>query len=242
MPAPDGAISATDCAGRELEARAVQDLDRRFAPPVPALHAIERERGDARGLIHSAAPRPDRAWLRARTDRSSPRSDRKSASATTASTSRASTARGQLRQEIEFGRKEVGAGKPAQALADRLDVVGDEEPEHEADGSADEPDRRAGDEKDAHDRAPRRAHGAEDCDGARLVLHQHDEAGDDVERSHQHDQRQNGEHHIALDRQHVEKAAVELAPVGVDHRPLLRRLDFFAASRPCRRDRRHRLR
>jgi hypothetical protein len=48
-------------AGRELEARAVEDLDRRFAPPISALHSIERKRGDARGLIHSAAPRPDRA-------------------------------------------------------------------------------------------------------------------------------------------------------------------------------------
>ena len=32
-----------------------------------------------------------------------------------------------------------------------------------------------------------------------LVLHQHDEAGDDVERRHQDDQRQDQEHHIALD-------------------------------------------
>src|SRR5271167_1227365 len=66
--------------------------------------------------------------------------------------------RGQLRQEIEFGRKEVGAGDPAQTLADRLDVVGDQEPEHEADGGADKSDGRASDEKNAHDRAARRAH------------------------------------------------------------------------------------
>ncbi len=36
---------------------------------------------------------------------------------------------------------------------------------------------------------------------------------------------QNGEHYVALDRQNVEKAAVELAPISVDHRPLLGRLD-----------------
>ena len=28
------------------------------------------------------------------------------------------------------------------------------------------------------------------------------------------------EHHVGFDRQHVEEALVELAPVGVDHRPL----------------------
>ncbi len=41
----------------------------------------------------------------------------------------------------------------------------------------------------------------------RLVLHQHDQAGDDVERRHQDDQGQDQEHHIALDLQRVEEAA-----------------------------------
>ena len=33
----------------------------------------------------------------------------------------------------------------------------------------------------------------------RLVLHQHDQAGDDVERGDQDDQRQDQEHDVALD-------------------------------------------
>ena len=47
-----------------------------------------------------------------------------------------------------------------------------------------------------------------------LVLHQHDQAGDDVERSHQHDQRQDEEHHVALDLERAEEGLVALPPVG----------------------------
>ncbi len=56
-----------------------------------------------------------------------------------------------------------------------------------------------------------------------LVLHQHDQAGDDVERRHQHDQRQDQEHHVALDLQRVEEGRVALPPVDDEDRPLARR-------------------
>src|SRR3984885_5134494 len=59
-------------ARRKLERGPVEDLDRRIAATIPTLHIIERQCGDTRLIIHIAAPRPDRAWLRARTDRSSP--------------------------------------------------------------------------------------------------------------------------------------------------------------------------
>ena len=73
-------------------------------------------------------------------------------------------------------------------------------------------DGRAGHEEDALDRAARRAHGAQDGDVVPLVLHQHDQAGDDVERRDQDDQRQDQEHDIALDRERGEKSLVALLP------------------------------
>ena len=98
-------------------------------------------------------------------------------------------------------------------------------PSSDAGQRADDADRRAGHEEDAQDRAARRAHGAQDGDVAALVLHQHDQAGDDVERRDQHDQRQDQEHDVALDLQRREEGLVALAPVGDEDRPLRRRLD-----------------
>ena len=46
-----------------------------------------------------------------------------------------------------------------------------------------------------------------------LVLHQHDQAGDDVEGRDQDDQRQDQEHDVALDLERVEEARVRLLPV-----------------------------
>ncbi len=79
---------------------------------------------------------------------------------------------------------------------------------------ADDADRGTGHEEDAHDGAGRRAHGAQDGDVAALVLHQHDQAGDDVQRRDQNDQRQDHEHHIALHLQGGEERLVALAPIG----------------------------
>ena len=78
-------------AGPEREVRAVQHLDHRLAAPVAARDVLAaRGAGGARRLIHSAAPRPDRAAPRARTDRSSPRAKAAAPSTTTAITSAAS--------------------------------------------------------------------------------------------------------------------------------------------------------
>ena len=54
----------------------------------------------------------------------------------------------------------------------------------------DHADAHAGDQEDAHHRAARGAHGAQDGDVGRFVLHQHVEARDDVERGHHDDQPQ----------------------------------------------------
>ena len=52
-----------------------------------------------------------------------------------------------------------------------------------------------------------------------FVLHQHDQAGHDIERRHQHDQGQDQEHHVALDLERVEEGGVALAPVDHVDRP-----------------------
>ena len=79
-------------------------------------------------------------------------------------------------------------------------------PMMKADDGAEDADAGAGDQEDPHHGAARRAHGAQDGDVAGLVLHQHDQAGNDVQRRHQDDQRQDQEHHIALDLQRFEQA------------------------------------
>ena len=58
-----------------------------------------------------------------------------------------------------------------------------------------------------------------------LVLHQHDQAGDDVERRDQDDQRQDEEHDVALDLERREEGAVALPPVGEHDRALGRLVD-----------------
>ena len=108
-------------------------------------------------------------------------------------------ARRQLRQEVELGREQIASGQPAQALA----------------GSARRCRRRSAPStrpqavptkpivapviRKMRMIAPRVAPIVRSTAiAARLVLHQHDQAGDDVERRHQHDQRQDREHHVAL--------------------------------------------
>ena len=51
-----------------------------------------------------------------------------------------------------------------------------------------------------------------------LVLHQHDQAGGDVERRHDHDDRQDQEHHVALHLQRIEERGIALAPVDHEDR------------------------
>ena len=94
----------------------------------------------------------------------------------------------------------------------------------EAGQRADHADRGAAEQEDAQDRAAARAHGAQDGDVAALVLHQHDQAGDDVEGGDQDDQRQDQEHDVALDLHELEEAAIGVLPVGDAQRPFGQRL------------------
>ncbi len=73
LPAPEGAISATDWPGQSARLGAAQHFDGRFAAPVAALDLIEPSAGQRPALIHSEAPRPDRAAPPATRDRSSRR-------------------------------------------------------------------------------------------------------------------------------------------------------------------------
>ena len=83
--------------------------------------------------------------------------------------------------------------------------------DHAGDRS-DNADGRAGHEEDALDGASRRTHGAQDRDVVRLVLHQHDHAGNDIEGGDEDDERQDEEHHVALDRERGEEGLVAALP------------------------------
>ena len=52
-----------------------------------------------------------------------------------------------------------------------------------------------------------------------LVLHQHDQARNDVQRGHQHDQGEDQEHHVAFDLKCGEKGRGTPAPIDQEHRP-----------------------
>ena len=99
-------------------------------------------------------------------------------------------------------------------------------PSGNAGDSADNADCRTRHEEDAHDRPGGRAHGAQNGDVASLVLHQHDQAGNDVECGDEDDQRQDHEHDVALDLQRREEGLVDLSPVGEKDLPPRRRLDL----------------
>ena len=131
LPAPDGATSATDLARRRARGRrrAGPRAARRPAP-IAALDASSRRAPGRRprrtSFIAQRLDRiePGRAPGR---DRASPASDRTSAISDDRRRPRVgSISRGQLRQEIELGREQIGAGEPGADLADRLDVDGDE--------------------------------------------------------------------------------------------------------------------
>ena len=89
----------------------------------------------------------------------------------------------------------------------------------------------AAEEEHAQDRAAGGAHGAHDGDVAALALHQHGDAGDDVEGGDQDDQGQDQEHHVALDLERGE----EMASWAAASRPAGRRSPMRAAGRAGRR-------
>src|SRR5579872_3387554 len=107
-------------------------------------------------------------------------------------------------------------------MANSFDIMRDKEAKEYADEGAAETDRRAGDQENAHHGAARRAHSAQDGDVPRLILHQHDQAGDNVQCGDENDQCQNREHDVALDSQSVEESLIALAPIDHDDRPLQR--------------------
>src|ERR1700722_14847121 len=169
FPAPDGAISATDWPGASSSDAPFRTST--VVSPRPYRRSTLSSVSAATRACSFIAQRLDRIELgRApgRIDRRSERQDQRNRD--DRENVRRFDARGQLRQEVELRRKEIGASDPAQTLADRLDVVGDQEPKREPNAGADEPDGRARDEKDAHDGAARRAHCAQDSDGAGFVL------------------------------------------------------------------------
>src|SRR5690606_16568948 len=98
---------------------------------------------------------------------------------------------------------------------DRIDVEAEQEAKDDPRDRSDDADAGAAHQEDAHDHAARGAHGPQHRDVAPLVLHQHDQAGDYVERRHQDDQGEDQEHDVALDLKRVEEAGVGPLP---DHR------------------------
>ena len=120
---------------------------------------------------------------------------------------------GQLGEEIELGRKQLGVGQPGEKAADRFNVEAHQERQQEPDERADHTHRRAGHHEHAHDRALRRAHGAQNADVVALVLHQHDQPRRDVERGDDDDDGEDQKHHVALDLQRIKERGVALAPV-----------------------------
>src|SRR4029077_17276279 len=126
----------------------------------------------------------------------------------------------EMREEIELWRKQFRVGEPGQKLPDALDVETYDHTEHEADNGADYSDGGARDQEHAHDRTLGRANRAQDGDVLPLVLHQHDQAGDDIKCSDQNDERQDQEHHVALNLQRIEERRVALPPVDHENRPL----------------------
>src|SRR5271156_3521177 len=144
FPAPDGAISATDWPGES--SRLAPFRTSIVVSPRPYLRSTPSSVSAATRAASFIAERLDRIELGCapgRIDRRREREDERHRDHRDHVPG--FDARGQLRQEIEFGRKEIGAGEPTQALPDWLDIVGDDEAKREADGGADEPDRRAGD-------------------------------------------------------------------------------------------------
>src|ERR1700722_7388116 len=169
FPAPDGAMSATDWPGASSSEAPFRTST--VVSPRPYRRSTLSSVSAATRAWSFIAQRLDRIELgRApgRIDRRRERQDQRNRD--DGENVRHFDARGQLRQEIELRGKEIGAGDPAQTLADRLDIVSDKQAKREADARADEPDGRAGDKKDAHDRAARCAHPAPHSEALAFVL------------------------------------------------------------------------
>src|SRR5262249_37588325 len=105
-------------------------------------------------------------------------------------------------------------------LPDAFNVETNDYAKHEPYDRPDHPDGSAGNQEYTHDRTLGCTHCAQDGNVLPFILDQHDQSGNDVERSDQHDQRQNKEHHVALDLQSVEERRIALSPIDHEDRPL----------------------
>ena len=229
LPAPDGATSATISPRLQREIGAVQDGQLARALDVVALDALQF---DDASRVHSYRSASTGSSLAARqAGNSVARKDSTSAIRTTETVSLDIHLGRQLAQEIELGIEQHGARQPGEELRGCASTLRQTTtPSSDAGERAGDADRRARHQEDAHHRAARRAHGAQDGDVAALVLHQHDQAGDDVERGDQHDQRQDHEHDVALDLQRREEGLVALPPVGDEDLAARRYLDGWRSA------------
>ena len=99
---------------------------------------------------------------------------------------------------------------PAHQLAD---VKRRNHAQHAADQGADNTDHRTLHHKDGHDLARRGTNGAQDRDISALVVHHHDQRGDDIESSHGHDHQQQQANHGFFHFHGAEQTALGVGPV-----------------------------
>src|SRR5690606_7799727 len=98
-------------------------------------------------------------------------------------------------------------------LPQALDIEADDNAQNDTGYRAGNANGSARHQEYAHHRATGCAHSPQDRDIVPLVLHQHDKAGNDVQRSNKNDKRQDHEHDIAFDFQRREECLIALAPV-----------------------------
>src|SRR5690606_12549673 len=120
---------------------------------------------------------------------------------------------GKAGEEIDLGIEDLGACYAFDPLLNRLDVVGKDDSQNHPEQGPEQSHRGAAHEKNAKDHPAGRTHGAQDRDVPSLSLNQHVLAGEDIEGSHQDDQRKDDEHHVPLHRQGVDDRGMRLLPV-----------------------------
>ena len=128
----------------------------------------------------------------------------------------------QMGQVIDLRAEHFAACCGLYPALDRFDIQAEQHADHDAQHRAGHTHARPAHEKDAQHRAPPGADGAQDRNIARLVLHHHDQAADDVERGHDNDQCQDQEHDVPLHLHGGKEAVVVLLPVDHPHRPARR--------------------
>jgi len=121
---------------------------------------------------------------------------------------------GHARHQVDAAGQEGDAQRALDRRNDGVDVQRQHQPAGEAGERADQPGRGALDDEDAHHRARRRAQRAQDGDVGALVGHRHHQRGDEVERGHRDDEREDDEHHALFHLHGVEPGAMRARPVA----------------------------